>query len=134
MVFSKNPESHKKHLKEILTKLQLAGLKINGEKCQWFKKDIKFLGFIVSDDGIRSDPAKTEAIRTWPTPTTQKALQRFLGLCAFYQKVHRASINEGGSPISTIKEGHGMELVNEGRRRFRRIEGKVGTPAGTGVS
>jgi hypothetical protein len=41
---------------------------------------------IVSGDSIRSDPAKTEPIRTWPTPTTQKVLQRFLGLCAFYHK------------------------------------------------
>ena len=47
---------------------------------------MKYLGHIVSADGVSIDPEKTEAIRSWPTPTTEKELRSFLGLAGYYRR------------------------------------------------
>lgn len=52
----------------------------------FFKQEVQFLGFLLSANGIRSNPTKTEAIKEWPIPTTVRGLQRFLGFCVFYHK------------------------------------------------
>ncbi|XP_053572111.1 uncharacterized protein LOC128662330 [Bombina bombina] len=56
------------------------------EKCSFHKTTIKFLGYIISPDGIQMDPEKLSAIRDWSTPTSIKSLQRFLGFTNFYRK------------------------------------------------
>ncbi|XP_053575677.1 uncharacterized protein LOC128664910 [Bombina bombina] len=56
------------------------------EKCQFHKDTIKFLGYIISPKGIQMDPEKLTAIANWPTPTSMKSLQRFLGFTNFYRK------------------------------------------------
>jgi hypothetical protein len=56
-------------------KLQKADIKISGRICKWFRKEVKFLGFIISNEGIRSYPVNTEPIRLLPTASSQKALQ-----------------------------------------------------------
>ena len=68
IIFSKNPEDHEKHVEEILVALENANLKINSSKCQWFKKEIKLLGFIISEKGIFSDSEKVDAIRELKPP------------------------------------------------------------------
>ena len=44
------------------------------------------MGHIVSEEGVSTDPAKTEAIRTWPKPTTEKELRSFLGIAGYYRR------------------------------------------------
>ena len=75
IIFSKNPEDHEKHVEEILVALENANLKINSSKCQWFKKEIKLLGFIISEKDIFLDSEKVDAIRELKPPKNIKGLQ-----------------------------------------------------------
>ena len=45
---------------------------------------MQFLGHIVSDDGVRTDPAKSEKVADWPVPKNRREIQRFLGLANYY--------------------------------------------------
>jgi hypothetical protein len=65
IVFSQDKESHLEHLRTVFQKLQGAGLKTNTKKCVWLLTEVKFLGFTVSNKGIRSNPEKTESIKKW---------------------------------------------------------------------
>ncbi|KAI3220470.1 hypothetical protein DTO012A9_10171 [Penicillium roqueforti] len=86
MIYSETLEEHKKHVREVLERLQRAGLQVALSKCEFSVQKTKFLGFIVSTDGIAVDPEKIAVIRNWKTPSTIKGIQSFLGFCNFYRR------------------------------------------------
>jgi hypothetical protein len=55
-------------------------------KCNFFKKEIRYLGNVISQDGIKTDPDKTKAIQNWKVPTNEKELRSYLELCSYYRK------------------------------------------------
>ncbi|KAL5019435.1 hypothetical protein ScPMuIL_003480, partial [Solemya velum] len=65
---------------------QMAGLKLKPQKCHLFKTEVLYLGFIVSNAGVKTDPDKIERIRSWPTPCNITDVRSFLGLCCYYRK------------------------------------------------
>ena len=74
------------HLRSVLQRLRDAGLKLAPEKCFLFQKEVKYLGHVVSEKGITTDPDKVEAVRTWPKPTSFKELRSFIGFCSYYRR------------------------------------------------
>lgn len=63
-----------------------AGLKLKAKKCTLFAQTVEYLGHVVSEHGISTDPKKTEAIRKWPKPRNITELRSFLGFCSYYRK------------------------------------------------
>jgi len=61
----------------------------NLEKCPFFTKEVIFLGYVMTGEGIKADDSKIEAIRTWPMPKSIHDLQSFHGLVFFLQVVHK---------------------------------------------
>ena len=86
VVYSKNVDEHLHHLQLIFNRLREHKLYAKLEKCQFMQKQIKFLGHLVSADGIRVNPDKVKAIVDWPTPTTVKDIRSFLGISGYYRK------------------------------------------------
>ena len=86
LVFSKTIEEHLYRLDLVFSKLKSHGLKMKPSKCSFFNTSVKYLGHIVSADGVSTDPEKTETIRSWPTPTSEKELRSFLGLAGYYRR------------------------------------------------
>jgi len=70
----------------VFTRIAEAGLKLNPEKTIIGSRRIKFLGFIVSKDGIEIDDSHIRKVREWDTPKTVKAVRRFYGLANFLRK------------------------------------------------
>ena len=70
IVYSKTPEEHLERLEAVFKKIANAGLKLKPSKCEFFKSEITYLGHIVSNNGIATDPKKIRAIQLWPRPTT----------------------------------------------------------------
>lgn len=68
----KSLQKHIKDIQAVFNKLSQTTFKIAPEKCEFYKKSIKFLGFIISIDGVKIDPGKTESIREQLTPKTVK--------------------------------------------------------------
>jgi hypothetical protein len=73
-------------LRKVFTILQQAGLKIKPSKCKLFQTRIKFLGHMISEEGIQTDPDKIDAVRDWPTPKNAKEAHSFIGLAAYYRR------------------------------------------------
>lgn len=86
LVASKSFEEHLEHLRQVFMKLRDANLTINLDKSNFVQSEVKFLGHILSTRGIKADPEKVSAIRSFPVPQKAKHLRAFLGLCNFYRK------------------------------------------------
>ena len=86
IIFSKTPQEHLSHIRMVLEKLRAANLSMKKSKCNFFSKEIQYLGHILSATGIRPLPSKTLAIQHMNPPTTPKQVRAFLGLVGYYRK------------------------------------------------
>ena len=86
IIFSKNEEEHLKHIEIIFQKLKVAGLKLKESKCDFFKREIHYLGHLISDKGIYPLPEKLGTICNIPKPRNPKEIKQCLGLCGYYRK------------------------------------------------
>ena len=73
-------------LEHVFQRLMEAGLKLKPTKCSFFQKMVQFLGHLVSENGIETDPEKIAVVRNWPVPVTTKQVRSFLGLCSYYRR------------------------------------------------
>lgn len=86
IVFSQTLEEHEARLAKVLDRLRENGLKLSPEKCRFFQTSVRYLGHIVSQKGVETDPQKIEALKTWPRPRTLKELRSFLGFSGYYRR------------------------------------------------
>lgn len=86
LIAQRSWQEHNEVLRKLLTIFQQNGITINLEKSQFGQSEIKFLGHIISSNGIQPDPKKLDAIRLFPTPTCKKQVRGFLGLVNFYRR------------------------------------------------
>lgn len=85
LVFSKNQEEHLERLEDVLIRLKAANIKLKIKKCYFFTDEVKFLGFIISPEGMKMDKNRVKAINDMPNPINKKQLQSFLGVCNYYR-------------------------------------------------
>ena len=88
LITSKTIDEHFQHLELVFKQLLRANFTINLEKSCFFQAELKFLGHIISTEGIWPDPDKITAIKNFPPPRNIKGLRGFLGLCNFYRRFH----------------------------------------------
>lgn len=86
IIYSRDRESHEKHVREVLTRLRKNGLIAKKKKCHFFQSSVKYLGHIITDKGIEPDEEKIAAIKNWPPIKSVKQAQSFLGLVGYYRK------------------------------------------------
>ena len=86
---SKSIEEGLNRLRNIFERLLEANLKLKPSKCAFFQKQARFLGHIVSENGVATDPEKISAVTDWPIPKTAKQVKSFLGLCSYYRRFVR---------------------------------------------
>ena len=84
IILGRSFSEHLNNLRAVFDRLREAGLKLKTSKCTFYQKEVVFHGHIVSEEGVSTDPAKVQAITSWPIPTNQKQVQQFLGLCNYY--------------------------------------------------
>jgi len=86
LVFSRTEEEHAEHLQQVCQRLRDAELYAKPTKCEFFQKEMEFLGFIINADGIRMDPDRIRTIKEWEDhpPQSYRDVQVFLGFYNFY--------------------------------------------------
>ena len=89
IVYSKTYEEHLDHLRQILKRLDEKNLRIKGSKCLFAQTSLKYLGHIVSADGVRPNPETVDQVRNSPAPTDLKQLRAWLGLANYYRRFVR---------------------------------------------
>ncbi|GFQ98763.1 retrovirus-related Pol polyprotein from transposon 17.6 [Trichonephila clavata] len=79
-------EEHFNNNRRVLQKLKEANLKLSPSKCHLFRREVTYLGHIISAEGVRTDPDKISAVKNWKSPMDVHQLRSFLGLCTYYRK------------------------------------------------
>lgn len=86
VIFGSSLKQHNERLIDVFDRLREHKLRLKPDKCQFLRKEVAYLGHLVSDDGIKPDPQKISAVKEFPTPNNVKCLQRFLGLASYYRR------------------------------------------------
>ena len=86
IIFSETIEDHMQRVEEILIRLKQANLMLKPSKCHFFKRQVEFLGHIVSQKGVETDPKKIKDVKEWPIPRRVKDVRSFLGLTGYYRR------------------------------------------------
>jgi len=86
VVYARSPRELVERLRIVLDRLRDVGLKAKLSKCELFRTEIKFIGHMLSADGINPLPDKLEAIRNWPVPHCLRDVRAFIGLASYYRR------------------------------------------------
>lgn len=105
IVFSKDLEEHEDRLLKVLNRLREYGLKLAPEKCVFAQTSVKYLGHIVSHEGVKTDPDKIAAVQTWPVPTNLKELKSFLGFIGYYRRFIK-NFSRKVKPLNQLTSGY----------------------------
>ncbi|GBG65203.1 hypothetical protein CBR_g49995 [Chara braunii] len=85
LIFSRTVEEHVAHLNKVLSLLRQHKFKINGEKCEFGRTRILYLGHEISAEGLKPDDTKVANIRDWPRPQSVIEMRSFLGMTGYYR-------------------------------------------------
>ena len=86
LVYSKSAEEHGQHLRVVLGKLRKHQLYAKFSKCEFWLKQVDFLGHVISAEGVAMDPIKVEAVLNWTQPKNVSEIRSFLGLAGYYRR------------------------------------------------
>ena len=125
LVHSKTFDDHIEHLRKLFTRLREKDIKLKPSKCLIARKDLIFLGHMISEEGIRPDPKKVEAVRSWETPRTSKKLHTFLGLTGYYRKFIRGYSSTASGLYGLIKPKAVWEWTDEHDAAFRKLRDQL---------
>ena len=80
-------KQHLKDLEQLFKVFHAANIKFKKEKCAFALREVPFLGFLVSKEGIKPDPEKVAPIATYPAPKNVKQIRSFAGMCNYYRSL-----------------------------------------------
>lgn len=104
IIFSESEQDHSQHIELIFKALENANMKVQLDKCHFYQEEVEFLGFIISPQGIKTNPKKIEAVANFPTPKTIKDLRAFLGLSGYYRRFVQ-DYAKIAKPLTTLLRG-----------------------------
>ena len=129
VVFSRTFLEHLQRLRRVFQRLRDASLRLKPPKCKFARKEVHYLGHIVSAEGVRTDPDKTKAVKEYPIPHDVKQLRQFLGLTNYYRRFIK-DYSLLATPLFhlTRKTAKGFLWSSSCQQAFETLKQKLVTP------
>ena len=86
LIASRSFEEHMRHVQLVFERLRQAGLRLKPKKCQFLRKKVPYLGYVISRQGIEVDPRKIGQVQNFPKPTDPTSVRSFVGLASYYRR------------------------------------------------
>ena len=122
LIYSGSKEEHAEHLRRVLETLRENQLYAKFSKCEFWLDSVSFLGHIISDSGISVDPAKVEAVHTWPRPKTVTDIRSFLGLAGYYRRFVKNFSSLAKPMTSLMKKDAPFIWTDQCETSFQRLK------------
>lgn len=122
LCLSNSLEEHLTHLDLLLTNLYEANITVNFKKSQFFRREINYLGYCLSVEGLSPMPDKVKAIQNFPRPRNQKQLKGFLGLTNFYNRFTSRYAETTSLLIQLLKKERNFKWTEQHDRQFKLVK------------
>lgn len=113
IIFSTSLQEHLERLREVFKRLRESNFKIQLDKSEFLRREVAYLGHMVTPDGVRPNPDKILAIKNYPIPTTTKQIKGFLGLLGYYRRFIKNFAKITKPLTKCLKKGAKIEHNNE---------------------
>jgi hypothetical protein len=118
LIYSKNREDHEEHLRLVLQVLREHQIYAKFSKCDFFQKQVHYLGHVISNEGIALDPNNIRSIMEWPTPKDLSDIKSFMGLAGYYRRFIKG-FSKIDFPITALqKKGVKFTWTSKCEERF----------------
>jgi hypothetical protein len=109
-------------------RLRGSNLKLKPEKCEFLRREVSYLGHIISENGVLPDKTKTKVIEEFHTTQNTKQLKSFLGLMSYYRRfIPRFSTI--ASPLHKLLKRDVKYEWNEAQENaFRSLQSRLTSP------
>lgn len=125
LVFSKSPEEHLEHLREVLSLLRQHQLYAKRSKCDFGKDRVEFLGHVVSKQGLHTAENKVKAVLDWPLPQDLSSVRGFLGLTGYYRRFIENYARVAGPMTNLTKKGVAFDMTGPPTNAFKTLQLKL---------
>ncbi|KAL0821502.1 hypothetical protein ABMA28_004966 [Loxostege sticticalis] len=123
LISNKCENTHTKTIEKVFQILKDHGLRIKKQKCQFFAKQVKYLGYVIDRNGVRVDPDKLEPIIQMTAPTTVSELKSFLGMVNFYGKFIKNLSLYVAPLFDLLKKNSKWSWGNKEQQVFEQVKG-----------
>lgn len=121
-------DHHLNNLEQIFMRLRHYNLKLNPQKCKFFRTEVAFLGHKITNDGILPDDSKFETIRDYPEPTNVDEVRRFVAFCNYYRKFV-PNFADLAKPLNNLlRKGVNFVWNSEHRQSFQLLKQHLLSP------
>ena len=125
IVLGKDFDDSLRNLKCVFARLRDAGLKLKPKKCEFFQKEVSFLGHVVGSTGVACDPAKLEAVTEWKTPQSVTEVRSFLGLASYYRRFIMGFAKVAAPLTALTEKGCDFEWTESCENAFQTLKCKL---------
>eukprot|EP00731_Ephydatia_muelleri_P029828 Em0021g351a len=125
LIFSANLEDHIGHLKLVLERITQANLKLKPSKCHFIRKEVEYLGHVITSEGLRTNQKLVQAVQEFPTPKDLSRVRQYLGMCSYYRRFipHFATI---AKPLHILtRKGAEFEWTAQCEDAFQTLKTKL---------
>lgn len=125
VIYSADLPLHIEKLTKVFVKLRNSNLKLQPEKCEFLRKEVAYLGHIISDEGVKPNPEKIRAVSGFPVPKCPKEVKSFLGLASYYRRFI-SNFSKSIKPLASfLKKDTPFVWTNSQQLAFEQMKEKL---------
>lgn len=129
LIWGKTAEEHDANLFKVLKRAQELNLKLNRKKCRFCVPEVPYVGHLLTNQGLKPDPSKIQAITEYPAPTGPAALQRFLGMANYLAKFLPNHSQLTASLRALLKDDTEWQWTTMHDKAFNELKATIASPS-----
>ena len=133
LIFTQIIEEHRSIVWQVLQILANNKLSLHPKKCKFHQTKIEYLGVVLSQDSMETDPTKTKGVAQWPEPQDKREVWQFLGFCNFYRRFI-PGFAWLAKPLTELMGKKEWKWQEEEKNAFNKLKNKITNPLTLAIS